>query len=149
MNRPLFQAHSSSDTIKNTSRSEPKAADECSNATLGYQGAVSEESITSDTTQWSKAHTHSRVFDVLVPKTDGHLMVQFQHNQTNVIQHLVIHNVVEGSRAARQGLLMRNDVILEINGFSVKNLYHSDIQRIIQRDRDEYVLLKVLRREHY
>ena len=44
---------------------------------------------------------------------------------------------------------MRNDVILEINGFSVKNLYFNDIQRIIQRDRDEYVLLKVMRREPY
>lgn len=93
--------------------------------------------------------SHGRAFEVLVPKTTGGLMINFQvivRRGDNRIRRLLVQSLQAGSLAEQQGILRAGDEIREINGLSVTGKFHEDVLRDISRDRDDHVLVTVFRR---
>lgn len=90
-----------------------------------------------------------RAFEVLVPKTRGGLMVQFdaqvRRGQSRV-RRLIVQSLGEGSRALQQGILQVGDDVREINGLPVAGKFYEDVLRDITRDKDDHVLLTVFRK---
>ena len=91
---------------------------------------------------------NGRAFEVLVPKTRGGLMVNFdaivRHGQ-NKVRKLLVQSLEEHSRVAKQGILRVGDEIREVNGLSVAGKFYEEILCDITRDKDDYVLLTVYR----
>ena len=92
--------------------------------------------------------TSFQIFELLVPKTQNSLKIQFSQSSTSKIrQSLTIKAFAPDSNAKAQGVLRINDEILEVNSVPVRDKYIDDVMGIIARDTDAFILLLVRRRK--
>ena len=85
-------------------------------------------------------------FEVLVPKTNNGLKIQFaQSGKYKIRTSLGIKAFAPDSNIVKQGILKIGDEILEVNSVPVKGKYIDDITGIIARDTDAFILLLVRR----
>ena len=86
-----------------------------------------------------------RVFEALVPKTNSSLMIQFSQSTRERVDRFFISHIDDKSNAAKQGVLMVGDEVLEVNGVKVQGLFTEDLVELILNDGDSFVLLSVRR----
>jgi len=88
----------------------------------------------------------SFTFELLVPKTQNGLQIQFaQSSAAKIRKSLVVKALSSDSNVAKQGILKLNDEILEVNSVPVKGKFVDDIMGIIAKDTDSFILVLVKR----
>ena len=88
-----------------------------------------------------------QTFELLVPKTDNALKIQFTQSASSKIKKtLVIKAFAPDSNVLKQGSLKINDEILEVNSVPVKGKFVDDITGIIARDTDSFILVLMRRK---
>ena len=125
---------------------EPQTDNNGANPNNGSEGLPGTEPQASEPTR----NKTGRAFEVLAPKTRGGLMVNFEaivRRGQNKVRKLLIQSMDENSRIFEQGIVRVGDEVIEINGLPVAGKFYEDILREIRRDRDDYVLLAVHRRD--
>lgn len=89
----------------------------------------------------------SQTIMILVPKTDGALLVDIRHMRTGDVSGFFVSKIHPTSIAAKQKLLHSGDEIISIDYQDIRHLKMSDVVNILRSNKNPAVLFSIRRQE--